>query len=222
MLTFPIEANTQDSLKKIMKPILLNLPMPIQTERLLIRPPQLGDGNIINAAVVESYDVLKSIMPWAQTLPSIEDSEEFARLGAANWVLKKNEEPYLPLSIFRLDTMEYIGGTGFHHMNWDVPAFETGYWLHVRHQNQGFMTEAVNAIARYAFLELHAKRLEIRCDIINARGKKIPERLGFHLEATLKQNRINQQTLAPSDTLVYALYTSETLLSLSVHWPNLS
>lgn len=205
-----------------MKPILLDFPMPIQTERLLIRPPQLGDGSIINAAVVESYDVLKLIMPWAQTLPDIEDSEEFVRLVAANWILKNNAEPYLPLSIFRLNTMEYIGGTGFHHINWDVPAFETGYWLNVRHQNQGFMTEAVNAIARYAFLELHAKRLEIRCDITNIRSKKIPERLGFHLEATLKKNRINQQTQAPSDTLIYALYDLNTLPSLAVHWPTLS
>ena len=203
----------------MMKPILFNLPMPIQTERLLIRAPQLGDGHIINAAIVESYDVLKSIMPWAQILPTIEDSEEYVRLAAANWILKKNEEPYLPLSIFRLDTMEYIGGTGFHHMDWDVPAFETGYWLHVRHQNQGYMTEAVNAITRYAFLALHAKRLEIRCDITNARSKKIPERLSFHLEATLKKNRINPQTQAPSGTLIYAIYDLDSLPALSVHWP---
>ncbi|MBP6918978.1 MAG: GNAT family N-acetyltransferase [Legionellaceae bacterium] len=203
----------------MMKPILFNLPMPIQTERLLIRPPQLGDGHIINAAIVESYDVLKSIMPWAQIVPTVEDSEEYVRLAAANWILKQNEEPYLPLSIFRLDTMEYIGGTGFHHMDWDVPAFETGYWLHVRHQNQGYMTEAVNAITRYAFLALHAKRLEIRCDITNVRSKKIPERLSFYLEATLKKNRINPQTQAPSDTLIYAIYDLDSLPALSVHWP---
>ena len=144
------------------------------------------------------------------------------RLATANWIIKKNEEPYLPLSIFRLDTMEYIGGTGFHHMNWEIPAFETGYWLNVQHQNQGFMTEAVHAIARYAFIELHAKRLEIRCDITNVRSKKIPERLGFHLEATLKNNRINPHTQALSDTLVYALYDLDSLPSLSTHWPTSS
>jgi hypothetical protein len=59
-----------------MKPILLNLPMPIQTKRLLIRPPQLGDGSIINTAIVESYDVLKLMMPWAQTVPSIDEFDE--------------------------------------------------------------------------------------------------------------------------------------------------
>ena len=80
------------------------------------------------------------------------------------------------------------------------------------------MTEAINAIARYAFLELKSKRIEIRCDIANVRSKKIPERLGFHLEATLKNNRINPQTKVISDTLVYALYDLDTLPLLSVQW----
>lgn len=40
----------------IMKPILLDLPMPIITPRLLLRPPQPGDGIALNAAVSESYD----------------------------------------------------------------------------------------------------------------------------------------------------------------------
>ena len=201
-----------------MNPILLDLPMPIQTERLLIRPPQLGDGSIINTAIVESYDVLKVMMPWAQTVPSVDESEEYVRQAAANWILKKEEEPYLPLWIFRRDTMAFIGGTGFHHINWDIPSLETGYWLHAHQLNQGFMTEAIHAITRYAFLELNVKRLEIRCDITNTSSKKIPERLGFHLEATLKNNRINPQTKAVSDTLVYALYDLNSLPPLSVHW----
>ncbi len=201
-----------------MKPILLNLPMPIQTERLLIRPPELGDGSIINKAIVESYEVLKLMMPWAQTIPSVDESEEFVRQAAANWILKKNEEPYLNLWIFRRDTMQFIGGTGLHHMNWDIPAFESGYWLHAKHHNQGFATEAINALTKYVFQKLQAMRLEIRCDINNIRSKKIPERLGFELEATLKNNRLNPQTKKPSDTLVYARFNADNLPNLSVTW----
>jgi len=33
-----------------MKPILLDLLMPIITPRLLIRPPQVGDGKMLNVA----------------------------------------------------------------------------------------------------------------------------------------------------------------------------
>ena len=73
-----------------MKPILLDLPMPITTPRLLLRPPQLGDGVVLNAAVLKSYDNIRHAMPWAKERPSLEESEEFVRQSAANWILKKN------------------------------------------------------------------------------------------------------------------------------------
>jgi hypothetical protein len=83
-----------------------------------LRPPQVGDGSIVNAAIVESYDVLKLMMPWAQTIPSVDESEEYARQAAANRILKKDEEPYLPLWIFRLLKIfefekPFIPGKGF-------------------------------------------------------------------------------------------------------------
>lgn len=196
----------------------LNFPMPITTERLMIRPPQIGDGAIINPAIIESIDVLKLYMPWAQTLPSVDDSEEFVRLAAANWILKKNDEPYLPLLIFEKRCMKFIGTTGWHHYQWDIPAFETGYWLHSAYQNQGFMTEAINALTRFTFEVLHANRLEIRCDTANLRSKKLAERLGFQLEGTLHNHRLDPHTKALSHTLVYARTTTENLPKLDVQW----
>lgn len=198
--------------------IQLDFPMPIITERLLIRPPQIGDGAIINPAVVESIDILKLYMPWAQTLPSVEDSEEFIRMAVANWILKKNEEPYLPLLIFEKTTMKFIGTTGWHHYDWDIPAFETGYWLHSAYQNQGFMTEAIHALTRFTFQVLRANRLEIRCDTTNNRSKKLAERLGFQLEGTLHNHRLDPHTKALSDTLIYARTTLDNLPALDVKW----
>ena len=40
-----------------MNPILIDLPMPITTPRLLIRPPRLGDGIVVNAAIIESNEL---------------------------------------------------------------------------------------------------------------------------------------------------------------------
>lgn len=42
-----------------MKPILMNLPMPITTPRLLIRSFQVGDEVVINSAILESIDFFK-------------------------------------------------------------------------------------------------------------------------------------------------------------------
>jgi ribosomal-protein-serine acetyltransferase len=201
-----------------MKPILLDLPMPITTPRILLRPPQLGDGVALNEAVLESFDNIRHTMPWAKEKPSLEESEEFVRQSAANWILKKDEEPYLPLFIFDKQNNNFIGATGFHYIAWEVPCLETGYWIRNQCSGQGYMTEAVNAITQYAIKQLQMKRVAITCDIDNVRSRKIPERLGFQLEATLKANRIKPITGDVSDTLIFAKYDLNNLTSLVVTW----
>ena len=69
-----------------MKPILLDFPMPITTPRLLLRAPQPRDGIALNAAVLESYDDIRHTMSWAKERSSLEESEEFVRQSAANWI----------------------------------------------------------------------------------------------------------------------------------------
>lgn len=203
-----------------MKPILLDLPVPIITPRLILRPPQIGDGIVVNEAVLESFNVLNQFMPWAKEKPSVEESEEFARQAAANWILKNNDEPYLPLFMFDKETNQFVGGTGYHHYDWDVPSIETGYWIRSSCAGKGFMTEAVNAITQYAFKQLGVKRITITCDTDNIRSKKIPERLGFSLEGTLKGNRRKPLTNEISDTFIYSRYDLNGLPDLIVTWKN--
>lgn len=200
-----------------MKPILLNLPIPITTPRLVLRPPQVGDGIAVNEAILESFDVLSQFMPWAKEKPSVDDSEEFVRQAAANWILKNNDEPYLPLFMFEKHTNHFIGATGYHHYDWTVPCIETGYWIRSSSADQGFMTEAVNAITQYAFRQLGMKRIAITCDVDNVRSKKITERLGYQLETTIKANRV-KVTGEISDTLVFARYNLEGLPDILVTW----
>jgi ribosomal-protein-serine acetyltransferase len=201
-----------------MKPILMNFPMPITTNRLIMRPPEIGDGIKLNEAVLETYDKLKLMMPWAKQKPTIDDSEEFVRQAAANWILKNNDEPYLPLFIFDRKKEIFLGATGYHHMDWNIPTLEIGYWLRTSYQKKGIMTEAINAITYYAFIELKVKRLEIRCDITNDDSRKIAERLGYLLESKLKGNRLNVTTGQISDTLIYVRHNATALPELSIGW----
>lgn len=200
-----------------MKPILLDLPTPIITPRLILRPPQVGDGVAINEAILESFKVLNQFMPWAKERPSVKESEEFVRQAAANWILKNNNEPYLPLFMFDKKTNHFIGSTGYHHYDWDIPSIETGYWIRSSRAGNGLMTEAVNAITQYAFKQLGVKRIAITCDIGNTRSKKIPERLGYQLEAVIKANRI-KMTGELSDTAVFARHNLDNLPNLVVAW----
>lgn len=201
-----------------MNPVLINLPIPIITPRLLLRPARPGDGAAVNAAILESWGILHEWVDWAKTKPSLEETEEHIRMAAANWILKKNEEPYLELYIFDKKTGEFVGGTGFHHMNWAIPSVETGYWIRSARSGQGLMTEAMNAITRYAFKQLGVKRIALTCDIDNTRSKNIAERLSYQLEGTLKYHRRKPLSRELSDTLIFAKYSPKDLPLLSVEW----
>ena len=81
----------------------------------------------------------------------------------------------------------FIGIINPHTINWEVPSFELGYWIRTPYSGKGYMTEAVNALTQYSFKQMHAIRLEVRCDPNNIKSRKIPERLGFEQEAILKK-----------------------------------
>jgi ribosomal-protein-serine acetyltransferase len=198
-----------------------NFRLPIFTPRLLIRPPELGDEIALNLAICESYETLRATMAWAKTCPSLADSAEHVRLSVENWIHKKEQEPWLPLYIFDRNSHEFIGATGFHHQNWEVASLESGYWLRDSKNGQGLMTEAINALTRYAFEALKVNRIAITCDADNIRSKNIPERLGYVLEGRLKFHRRKPLTQELSDTLIYARYDSENLPEIQVNWPKI-
>lgn len=164
-----------------MKPILFDFPDSFDTERLTIRAPRFGDGAELNAAVAESVDELRPWMPWADQVPTVEESEANIRGAVARWLQRED----LRLNLYLKGTKTFVGGSGLHRIDWDVPRFEIGYWCRTRFVGHGYITEAVIAITAFAFDVLHARRVEIRCDALNTRSRAVAERAGFPLEATL-------------------------------------
>src|SRR3990167_1047904 len=166
-----------------------DFPMPIITDRLIIRPTQATDGKILNDAILESFNELHTWMEWCDHKPDIKETEQYAQQAAQNWIDKKNDEPYLQLIILDKNTGDFIGATSFHHYNWSVPSIETGYWMRKKYSGQGFMTEATNAITQYAFKQLKVNRVALTCDPDNIKSKNVAERLYFTLEGKLKNHR---------------------------------
>jgi len=185
--------------ENLMDTLLLDFPESFESDRLTIRAPRAGDGTEIHAAVEETFDDLKPWMPWAQQMPTLEESESFVRRSQCQFLARED----LALLLFLKSTNTIVGGSGLHRIDWDIPKFEIGYWCRKRFQGQGYITESTEAITKFAFEILGAKRVEIRCDSKNVRSRGIPDRLGFTLEGTLRNN-----TLSTSgelrDTLVFA------------------
>ncbi|HYX33772.1 MAG TPA: GNAT family N-acetyltransferase [Oligoflexus sp.] len=196
-------------------PCLIELPMPLLTPRLTIRPPQAGDGLAFNTAINASREHLRRFLPWVDTSHhSIEESENYARLQHSKFLSRTD----IILAIFDRQTHELLGGSGLHRVDWSLPKFEIGYWLHKDAVGQGLMSEAVNAITRYAFQQLQARRVEIRCETDNVRSRAVAQRLGYDLDGCLRQDHFKTDSQDLTDTWIFSRLDVAGLPELQVSW----
>lgn len=179
-------------------PFLLDFPNQFQTERLLIRAPQREDAPAVNAAINESLAHLRPWCDWAQMPESLEDTEAHLRLLAARYQSKDD----LSMLIFRQDGL-FVGGSNLREPDWVLPAFRVEAWVRGSMLGRGYMTEAVQGIARFAFEAMGAVRLEVRLDARNIRAKALAERTGFRLEGRLRRAMRDPQGEL-RDVLLYA------------------
>ncbi len=169
-----------------MNPILLDIPSELTTERLLLRTPRAGDGEIIFPVVRESLAELKPWMPWATDDYNQAGAEEWARRSASQFLSREQ----LQFRIFLRDGDMYLGNVGAFKFNWDVPCCEIGYWLRTSHTRQGYMTEAVMGLNQMLRDFLKMNRLEIRCDARNIASRRVAERSGYTLEGILRNDSL--------------------------------
>jgi len=198
-----------------MEALLEDVPDQLATERLILRSARGNDAATLNAAVCESLAELRPYMPWAQTAPSLARSDADCRRMQAKFLLRED----LPMFMFERAADggegDFVGGTGLHRIDWTVRRFELGYWCRTSHQGRGFVTEAAQALTRFAFERLQARRVEVRMDDTNERSWQVAERAGFALEGVLRSDALNPQG-EPRDTRVYALAAPVALAQVSV------
>lgn len=159
----------------------------IETERLEIRCYEPEDASKLFDAICASVDHLMPWLPWARLEPSsLESVVERVRRFRGKFDLGQD---YV-FGIFDRADGRLLGSTGLH-TRLGGNAREIGYWTDVRHANKGYMTEAVRALVKVGFDIEGLDRIEIHCDPDNEKSRRIPERLGFVHEATLKSRFIN-------------------------------
>jgi RimJ/RimL family protein N-acetyltransferase len=181
-------------------PLLLDHSFEIETERLLLRPPRVEDVPHINAAIHESLAELRPWLPWAKDAPSRDDTTANVRGAIAKTVTREDIRIHLHL---KDAAGTFIGGSGFHRIDWSVPRVEIGYWIRTKFAGQGYMTEAVSAMTRFALERLKVARVEIVCSSHNKRSLRVAERCGYQLEATLR-NHAREVDGSLRSTLIYA------------------
>ncbi len=199
------------------KPILIDVPIPIVTDRLILRAPRAGDGAKLHDAKAASFNELARWMPWARELGSVEDSEEVAREACAKFIRR---EDLMLLGFERLKNGEegdLIVSTGLHRMDWNLRIFEIGYWVRSPNAGNGYATETTNALLFYAFNALAASKVRICHAGGNDASRRVIEKLGFEKEGVLKRDAI-----LPDGTITdhhwYARFDDKNLPELKVTW----
>lgn len=196
-------------------PILVEVPMPIRTPRLLLRPKQAGDGAITSAAVAESWDELHKWMRWAEDRNQFtaEAMEIRTRHVMASFILREGIE----LIGIETSTGTAVIWCGIHDIDWQGRQCDTGYWVRRSAQNRGFATEATNALVRYAFTALGMQRIGLTHSAGNEASRRIAEKLGFSLEGIQRGANVlpGGET---ADRYCYARFDIAGLPDLEVHW----
>ncbi len=156
----------------------------LRGESVVVRPYRESDAQALFEAIAESRDHLRPWLPFADEHQTVDESRHWIIQQLANWILRDD----LVLSIWEQATGRYLGGTGLHPHDWEIGYFEIGYWIRVSAEGHGYITESVRLLTDYAFDNLKANRIEIRCDELNVRSASIPKRLGYVLEGRLRND----------------------------------
>jgi [ribosomal protein S5]-alanine N-acetyltransferase len=62
------------------------------------------------------------------------------------------------------------------------------YWMDTRYQNQGYMTEALEAVCRWAFRDKQLRHLVASTEATNRASRRVLEKTGFMRDGLWKEN----------------------------------
>jgi RimJ/RimL family protein N-acetyltransferase len=182
----------------------VDLALPIETERLLLRL-QVPDDIDALYAIRSRPDVNTYLYSEAMTRAEVQAKLD-ERLAKYSALTAPGDT--LLLAVIRRDTGEMIGDVT---LDWLLPAehaqVEIGYVLHPDHHGHGFATEACRPLLGIAFKTLDAHRVCGRLDAANVASARVLEKLGMRREALFRENEFVKGEWV--DEAVYAILASE-------------
>jgi RimJ/RimL family protein N-acetyltransferase len=141
--------------------------MPVlETERLVLRAPRLGDAKTI-ATLANDRRI-------AENTARIPHPYKLA--DAKTWLENVNRTDGEQTYVITL-AGDVIGACGFEVRDDGAP--EIGYWLGVAHWGKGYATEAARALIDHAFGDLDFTALQAGARVTNPASRRVLEKCGF-------------------------------------------
>jgi RimJ/RimL family protein N-acetyltransferase len=190
--------------------MLLDIPAQLETERLILRPYRSGDGQAYYEMCLRNKDHLlayESDNP-VHRIHTPEEAEILVRQFSAEWI---SRDAFFLGVWDRSNPTTFVAQIYIGVVTWELPEFILGYFVDEEHEGQGFVTEAVKAALKFAFLSLQAYRVRLCCNDTNVRSYQVAERCGFVREGHLRQTQ--KRVMFPdgsfSGEYIYGILRSE-------------
>lgn len=163
-----------------------------------LRSLESGDADVVFDAVDANRERLRRWFPWVDLTLSPADTREFIEHSRAS------ETDVEAVGIW-VDGV-FAGNMGMRVDPLNNSA-EIGYWLAEAFEGRGLVTKGCRALIEHGLRELGLHRIEIRAAPDNVRSRAVAERLGFTLEATLRE--AGRAAGGYHDLVVYGLLEHE-------------
>src|SRR5687768_9782295 len=145
------------------------MPLPLATERLLLRPATLED---LDTWCAISRDAEEAWFGAASSTP------DDARANLARHIAHHEQHGFGLWAVELRATQEMIGATGLVHLD-DGPEIEGGYRFLRTHWGNGYATEAARASIQYGLGELGLERIVAVTLPTNRASRNVMERCGM-------------------------------------------
>jgi len=117
----------------------------------------------------------------------------FSRMAEAEWLAERSKKPLSYDNIhFAVDTLDgrHIGSLGFHETVADDRKATLGVMIGDKEfWSQGYGTDAITTLLRFAFDELNLHRVDLHVDERNGRAIACYRKCGFQEEGRLRDHR---------------------------------
>jgi RimJ/RimL family protein N-acetyltransferase len=189
-----------------MHKLLLELPTRMETNRLVLRAYQAGDGPWYYSMSQKNKPHLAQFEAGnaAMSINKEEEAEITVRDFAVAWAARSA----FFMGVFHKVTNDFVAQIYIGAVNWDLPEFELGYFADIDHEGQGFVTEAAEVVLGFIFNQLGATRVRLECDDTNSRSVRVAERCGMIKEGHIRENKRSADG-SFHGTLLYGLLISE-------------
>ena len=178
--------------------------VPLETERLILRPFRLDDAEAMYQNWASDPEVTKTLM-WPT-----HESVETSRAVLADWVGRYGEKDYYQWAIVPKNGGDRPAGSiAVVRQDDTLRMVHIGYCLGRSWWGQGVMTEALAALRRFFFCEVGVNRVESRHGTHNPASGRVMQKCGMTREGTHRQADWDNQGVC--DCTYYAILAEDYL-----------